>query len=151
MTGVDSERVLIDDRGDLLYGYTFSALRQDLRFRHVLDRATLEGQKRHVYTRFCPFNLVMGRHLLRTVRCRGDENCGYHTILNGICHLSGQVRTNTVVSASIWCVALSIVQQYRWFRGVRGEVRSNQVVLTDINNGRRPIILTTKLHTVTQH
>ena len=45
MTGVDSERFLIDDWDDLLYGYTFSALRPDLRFRHVLDRATLEGQK----------------------------------------------------------------------------------------------------------
>ena len=51
MTGVDSERFLIDDWGDLLYGYTFSALRQDLRFRHVLVRATLEGQKQHVHTR----------------------------------------------------------------------------------------------------
>ena len=54
MTGVDSERFLIDDWGDLLYGYTFSALRQDLRFRHVLDRATLEGQKQHVHTRLVP-------------------------------------------------------------------------------------------------
>ena len=103
MTGVNLERFLIDDWGDLLYGYTLGALRQDLRFRHVLDRATLEGQKQHVHTRFCPLNLVMGRHLLRTVKCRGDGNCGYHSILNAICHLSGQVRTNTVVSASIFC------------------------------------------------
>ena len=53
MTGVDSERFLIDDWGDL-YGYTFSALKQDLRFRHVLDRATLKGQKQHVHTRLVP-------------------------------------------------------------------------------------------------
>ena len=110
MTGVDSERFLIDDWGDLLYGYTFSALRPNLRFRHVLDRATLEGQKQHVHTRFCPSNLVMGRHLLRTAKCRGDGNCGYHSILNGICHLSGQVRTNTVVSASIFCQRYSSCQ-----------------------------------------
>ena len=56
--------------GDHLYEYTFSALRQDLRFGHVLDRATSEGQKQHVHTRVCPSNLAMGRHLLRTVKCR---------------------------------------------------------------------------------
>ena len=44
MTGMDSERFLIDDWGDLLHWYTFSALRQDLRFRHVLDRATWTGK-----------------------------------------------------------------------------------------------------------
>ena len=54
MTEVDSERFLIDDWGDLLYRYTFSALRQDLSFRHVLDRAILEGQKQHVHTRLVP-------------------------------------------------------------------------------------------------
>ena len=95
-TLVDSERFLIDDWG-------FSSLRQDLRFGHVLDRATLEGQKQHVHTRFRPSNLAMGRHLLRTVKCRGDGNCGYHSLLNGICHLRGRVRTNTVVSGSIFC------------------------------------------------
>ena len=86
------------------------SLRSRPRFRHVLDRATLEGQKQHVHTRFCPSNLVMGRHLLRTVKCRGDGNCGYHSILNEICHLSGQVRTNTVVSASIFCQRYSSCQ-----------------------------------------
>ena len=45
----------------------------------------------------------MGRHLLRTVKCRGGGNCRYHSVLNGICHLRGQVRTNTAVSASIFC------------------------------------------------
>ncbi|CAN0123299.1 unnamed protein product, partial [Ascophyllum nodosum] len=73
-TLVDSERFLIDDWGDNLYEYTSSVLRQDLRFGHVLDRATLEGQKQHVYTRFCPSNPAMGRHLLRTVKCRGNGN-----------------------------------------------------------------------------
>ena len=102
-TLVDSERFLIEDWGDHLYEYTFSALRQDLRFGHVLDRATLQEQRQHVHTRFCPSNLAMGRHLLRTVKFRGDENCGYHSLLNGVCHLRGQVRINTAVSASIFC------------------------------------------------
>ena len=39
-TLVASERFLIDDRGGHLYEYTFSVLGQDLRFGHVLDRAT---------------------------------------------------------------------------------------------------------------
>ena len=39
-TLVASERFLIDDRGGHLYEYTFSTLGQDLRFGHVLDRAT---------------------------------------------------------------------------------------------------------------
>ena len=43
-----------------------------------------------------------------------------------------------------WCVAWSIVQQLRWFRGGRGGVRSYQVVLLTCNDGRRPIILTPK-------
>ena len=65
-TLVDSERFLIDDRGDHIFECTFRSLRQDLRFGHVLDRATLEGQKQHVQTRFCPSNP------LRTVKCRGE-------------------------------------------------------------------------------
>ena len=79
-TLVDSERFLIDDWGDHLYEYTFSALRKYLPFGHVLDRATLEGQKQHVHTRVCPSNLAMGWHLLRTVKCRGNGNCGYTTL-----------------------------------------------------------------------
>ena len=109
-TLVDSERFLIDDWDDHLYEYTFSALRQDLCFGHVLDRAILEGQKQHVHTRFCPSNLAMGQHLLRTVRCRGDGNCGYHSLLNGICHLRGQLPTNTALSASIVCQRCSSFQ-----------------------------------------
>ena len=99
--------------GDHLYEYTFSALRQDLRFGHVLDRVTLEGQKQHVHTRFCPSNLAMGRHLLRTVKCRGDGNYGYRSLLNGIYHRREQVRTNTAVSASIFCQRYSSFQ-IRW-------------------------------------
>ena len=78
-TLVDSERFLIDDWGGHLYELcnTFSAaLRQDLRFCHVLDRATLEGQNQHVHTRFCPSNLAMDRHLLRTVKWRGMGPAG---------------------------------------------------------------------------
>ena len=56
-----------------------------------------------VHARVCPSNLGMGRNLLRTVKCRGDGNCGYHSLLYEICHLRGQVRTNTAVSASISC------------------------------------------------
>ena len=101
-TLVASERFLIDDEGDHLYEYTFSALGQDLRFGHVLDRAK-EWKKPYVHKRFCPSNLAMGRQLLRTVKCRGNGNCGYHPLLNGICLRRGQVRTNTAVSASIVC------------------------------------------------
>ena len=112
-TLVDSERFLIDDWSDNLYENTFNELRQDLRCGHVLGRATVEGQKQYVYTRFCPSSLAMGRHLLRTVKCREDGNCGYHSLLNGICHLRGQVRTNTAVSTSIVCQRCSSFQ-IRW-------------------------------------
>ena len=53
-TLVNSERFPIDDWGDHLYEYTSSALKQNIRFGHVLDRPTLEGQKQHANTRFCP-------------------------------------------------------------------------------------------------
>ena len=115
-TLVVSERFLIDDWGNHLYGHPFSAHRQDLRFGHVLDRATLEGQKKHVHTRFCLSNLAMGRHFLRIVKCRGDGNCGYNSLINEICHLRGQVRTNTAVSVSIFCQRCSTYVFYlRYF------------------------------------
>ena len=55
----------------------------------------------------------MSRHLLRTVKCRGDGNCGYHSLLNGICHPRGQVCTNAAVSAAIFCQRCSSFQ-IRW-------------------------------------
>ena len=57
----------------------------------------------YVHTRFSPSNLAIGLQILRTVKCRWDGNCGYHSLINGICHLRGQYRTNTAMSASIFC------------------------------------------------
>ncbi|CAN0590249.1 unnamed protein product, partial [Ectocarpus sp. 12 AP-2014] len=54
------------------------------RLAHLLDRGTLQGQRRELQNLICPSNLVIPRELLRTVPCIGDGDCGYHSLLNGL-------------------------------------------------------------------
>ena len=137
MTGVDSERFLIEDWGDRAevgFGTYDVSLELQLRVTHVVPRTVVitenvVGHHKHVHSQPSPL-LAQARRKRYTLGQTADLLCP---------------------ERMDWCVAWSIVQQYRWFRGVRGGVRRNQVVLPDSNDGRRPIILTPKLRTVTQH
>ncbi|CAN0047461.1 unnamed protein product [Ectocarpus sp. 6 AP-2014] len=65
--------------GDILGDYRYDAsigeeLSLQERLTLLLDRATLQGQDRHLQNSICPSNFVIPRELLRTVPCRGDGN-----------------------------------------------------------------------------
>ncbi|CAN0092979.1 unnamed protein product, partial [Ectocarpus sp. 8 AP-2014] len=72
---INSEAFLVDDvLSDYRYEPTIRELSLQERLAHLLDRGTLQGQRRELQNLICPSNLVIPRELLRTVPCIGDGN-----------------------------------------------------------------------------
>ena len=87
---VPPERYL-DDWGDHLFNHTFTRLTQRLRLGALLHPATLRGQLHAIQKSCCPSGLVQQLRNISTVSCKGDGNCGWHSLLNGNCRFLGQV------------------------------------------------------------
>ncbi|CAN0315953.1 unnamed protein product, partial [Ectocarpus fasciculatus] len=73
---LNSEAFLVHHEvlSDYRYEHTMRELSLQERLAHLLDRATLQGQRRELQNLICPSNLVIPRELLRTVPCKGGDN-----------------------------------------------------------------------------
>ena len=107
-----AERYL-DDWGDQLFQYTFAGLSLPHRLEFVLHPSALRGQQQSIQQLHCPNGLVLQRRNTRTVPCRGDGNCGWHSLLNGNCTFLGQVCTRHCLYAthSAWSQLCLYVQR----------------------------------------
>lgn len=80
------------------------------RLKLLFDNATWLGQNTILQRSCCPTNQTISLRDVATIKCMGDGNCGWHSLLNGVrfhhaqVSLSSKSNSSTLSGAAFMCV-----------------------------------------------